>query len=63
MKRSALLAATTLLFALVTVAGCAGNLSGIPVPTSGSVTVTDAGVTGFTTVPLALALDAGLVDH
>lgn len=63
MKQSALLAATTLLFAIVTVAGCAGNLSGIPVPTSGSVTVTDAGVTVCTTVPLAVALDAGLVDH
>lgn len=47
-----------LAFAALAVA-CGGVLAGIPLPSSGSVTVSDAGVTVCTTVPLALLLDAG----
>jgi len=38
---------------------CSGGIGSIPVPTSGSVTVTDAGATVCTTIPLEALRDAG----
>lgn len=41
-------------------AACGGSLSGIPIPTGGSITITDAGATVCTTIPLAAAVEAGV---
>lgn len=56
MKRIALLATLASL-----VAACQGGLPSIPVGTGGSITVVDGGATVCTTIPLAVAVDAGVV--
>ena len=40
-------------------AACGGGLPTIPLPSGGSITLTDGGVTVCTTVPRAAVLDAG----
>lgn len=59
MKRFALLS-----FLLVSAcAGCGGSFPSIPLPSGGSITVSDGGVTACTTFPLALVLDGGTSDR
>ena len=41
--------------------GCSGSIQSIPLPSGGSITVTDGGATICTTIPLAVAIDAGLL--